>query len=116
MRKKILAFVFAAALLMAMAVPMFGSVGTASAATPGCPAGSAGDPGRGSDGLPGADLPDQAQRDGHGPGSDRSAHGSGDNPVVQKNLLRCNPPIIPGSGPVLTPPDTGPKGPADPSP
>ncbi len=31
MRKKILAFVFAAALLVAMAVPLFGSVGTASA-------------------------------------------------------------------------------------
>ena len=31
MRKKILAFVFAAAVLMAMAVPLFGGVGTASA-------------------------------------------------------------------------------------
>ncbi len=31
MRKKILAFVFAAALLMALAVPLLGSVGTASA-------------------------------------------------------------------------------------
>ena len=31
MRKKILGFVFAAAVLMAMAVPLFGGVGTASA-------------------------------------------------------------------------------------
>ena len=39
MRKKILAFVFAAALLAAMAVPLFGSVGSASAArSASCPA------------------------------------------------------------------------------
>ena len=39
MRKKILAFVFGAALLVAMAVPLFGSVGTASAdRSASCPA------------------------------------------------------------------------------
>ena len=79
MRKKILAIVFAAAL--ALAVPVFGGVGTASAFDPpdgtgvrqdrpihpGCPSGASTEPGRGADppSVPG----------GHGPGDDLSAHG-----------------------------------------
>ena len=82
MRKKILSLLFVIVLLMALAVPAFAGEG-------GCPNGRAGLPGRGSDGLPGDDMPTQAQRDGHGPGhgplNDNSAHGSGPG---QKNTLR----------------------------
>ena len=77
MRKKIMAFVFASALLMALVVPMFGGVGTASAfdpppaetpnpqnRTPGCPALAASGPGQGA-GTAGKNDP-----------GDHSAHGT----------------------------------------
>ena len=91
MRKKLFYVMLVVVLLMALAAPAFANKG-------GCPPGAAGDPGRGADGMPGEDMPPQAQRNGHGPSEngplgDNSAHGSGDGSdgtPPQKNFLRCN--------------------------
>jgi hypothetical protein len=91
MKKKILAIVLIVLLFTALAGPAFAGKG-------GCPPGAAGDPGRGADGMPGVDMPAQAQRNGHGPSDngprgDNSAHGSWDGSdeyPAEKNFLRCN--------------------------
>ena len=85
----VFALIFAAALLLALAVALAGGVDTAYANKGGCPNAAASYIGKG------AVPPRGIHPDGghgpyeNGPLGDNSAHGSGPG---QKNTLRCNPP------------------------
>ncbi len=81
MRKKILAFVFAAALLVAIAVPLFGGVGTASAqvhgvSQAGCSGQSSAGANESSSNTPGGPIPVSAS------GAPLPNNGGGDGDVA----------------------------------